>query len=97
MKGKNYKWYTQKLIKSNFLMKYVNKSFIDDLSKLDNVLIIHLGKAVEEVLDKLVDENIIKEDEILKGFQHPSGANGHRLVQLEENKLSMINIIKNKF
>lgn len=97
VKGKNYTGHTPKLIKSDFLMKYVHENFIEDLNKLNNVLIIPLGKAVEEVLDKLVDENIIEEESILKGFPHPSGANGHRLVQLEENKLSMINIIKNKF
>lgn len=97
VKGKNYTGHTPKLIKSEFLMKYVYENFIEDYRKLDDVLIIPLGKAVEEVLDELVIKNIIKEEQILKGFPHPSGANGHRLVQLEENKESMINIIKDKF
>ncbi len=97
VKGKNYTGHTPKLIKSKFLMKYVYENFIRDLNKLDNVLIIPLGKAVEEVLDKLVEEKLIKEENILKGFPHPSGANGHRLIQLEENKENMIQIIKNRF
>ncbi len=97
VKGKNYTGHTPKLIKSEFLMKYVYENFIEDLNKLDNVLIIPLGKAVEEVLDKLVEQSLIKKENILKGFPHPSGANGHRLAQLEENKENMINIIKSKF
>ncbi|MGX4599691.1 hypothetical protein [Faecalimicrobium sp. JNUCC 81] len=97
VKGKNYTGHTPKLIKSEFLMKYVYENFIEDFNKLNDVLIIPLGKAVEEVLNELVSENIIKEGQILRGFPHPSGANGHRLVQLEENKEIMISIINDKF
>lgn len=97
VKGKNYTGHTPKLIKSEILMKYIYENFIDDLNKLNDVLIIPLGKAVEEVLDKLVEQSLVKEENILKGFPHPSGANGHRLIQLEENKENMIKIIKNRF
>lgn len=97
VKGKNYTGHTPKLIKSEFLMKYVYENFIEDFNKLNDVLIIPLGKAVEEVLNELVSENIIKEGQILRGFPHPSGANGHRLVQLKENKEIMISIINDKF
>lgn len=97
VKGRNYTGHTPKLIKSEFLMKYIYDNFLEDYSKLDDVLIVPLGKAVEEVLDELVSKNIIKEEQILRGFPHPSGANGHRLVQLEDNKESMISIIKDKF
>ncbi|WP_042273785.1 hypothetical protein [Faecalimicrobium dakarense] len=97
LKGKNYTGHAPKLIKSEFLMKYVYENFLEDYKKLDNVLIIPLGKAVEEVINELIIKNIIKEEQILRGFPHPSGANGHRLVQLKENKESMISIIKDKF
>ncbi len=97
VKGKNYTGHTPKLIKSEILMKYIYENFIDDLNKLNDVLIIPLGKAVEEVLDKLVEQSLVKEENILKGFPHPSGANGHRLIQLEENKENMIKIIKDRF
>lgn len=95
VKGKNYTGHTPKLIKSEFLMKYVNKNFIDEFSNLDDVFIIPLGRAVEEVLENLISRNIIKEEQVLKGFPHPSGANVNRLIQLEENKESMIKIIEN--
>lgn len=94
VKGKNYTGHTPKLIKSDFLMKYVNENFIEEFSNLDDVFIIPLGRAVEEVLENLISRNIIKEEQVLKGFPHPSGANVNRLVQLEENKESMIKIIK---
>jgi len=98
VKGKNYSGHTPKLIKSKFLMKYVYKNFVDELRKLDNsdnILIIPLGIAVEEALYKLCENNIISENQILKGFPHPSGANVNRMVQLEANRENMIQIIKN--
>ena len=72
---------------------------IDEINKIDNfedVLLIPLGRAVEEVLCKLKDENLIKENQILMGFPHPSGANVNRLVQLEQNKEEMINFLKKR-
>ena len=80
-------------------MKYIYDNFIDEINKIDNfedVLLIPLGRAVEELLWKLKDENIIKENQILMGFPHPSGANVNRLVQLEQNKEEMINFLKKR-
>lgn len=97
VKKQNYTGHTPKLLKSNFLMKYIYDNFINEINKIDdfeNILLIPLGKAVEEILCKLKDEGFIKENQILKGFPHPSGANVNRLVQLEENKESMIDFIK---
>lgn len=100
VKKQNYTGHTPKLLKSNFLMKYIYNNFINEIQALDNfedILLIPLGKAVEEVLCKLKDEGLIKENQILMGFPHPSGANVNRLVQLEENKENMINFIKKPY
>ena len=78
-------------------MRYVRENFVQELKALDNykeVLLIPLGKAVEEVLGELGEEGIIDERQILKGFPHPSGANVNRLKQLEENKETLIGQIK---
>lgn len=78
-------------------MKYVYENFIEEIKSLDdfeNILLIPLGKAVEEVLFKLKEEGFISERQILKGFPHPSGANVNRIPQLKENKESMIKKIK---
>lgn len=95
----NYTGHTPKLIKNEFLMKYVYENFIDEFKGLDNykeVLLIPLGKAVEEVLCKLSNQGIISENQILFGFPHPSGANGGRKVQFETNKQKMMELIKLK-
>ena len=93
-RGNNYTGHSPKLMKSEFLMKYVYENLIENIEKLGDVLIIPLGKAVEEVLDDLVNKNIIEKDQILRGFPHPSGANAHRLTQLRDNKENMIKIIE---
>ncbi|WP_290062740.1 hypothetical protein [Paraclostridium bifermentans] len=97
VKKQNYSGHTPKLLKSEFLMKYVYENFIKELKDIENfkdILLIPLGKAVEEVLHKLSEEGIINTSQILKGFPHPSGANVNRLAQLEENKEDLINQIK---
>ena len=43
-------------------MKYI-RNFINEIHQIDNfedILLIHLGKTVEEVFCKLKDENLIK-------------------------------------
>lgn len=100
VKKQNYSGHTPKLIKSDLLMKYVYENFIQELRSLDNfkdILLVPLGRAVEEVLVKLEEEGIINENQILKGFPHPSGANVNRIPQLQKNKDEMIKFIKNKF
>lgn len=97
VKGKNYTGHTPKLIKSDFLMKYVNESFIEEFNKLENVFVIPLGSAVEEVLNTFIDNGILNEKQVLKGFPHPSGANVNRVVQLENNKEYLKEKIKNYF
>ena len=48
-KGNNYTGHSPKLMKSEFLMKYVYENLIENIEKLGDVLIIPLGNAVEEV------------------------------------------------
>ena len=99
VKKENYTGHTPKLIKNEFLMKYVYDNFINEFKRLENsedVLLIPLGKAVEEILLKLQDDNIIGENQILLGFPHPSGANVNRVKQFEENKNDMEKFIKEK-
>lgn len=98
VKGQNYSGHTPKLLKSRFLMNYVRNNFVEELSNLDNpkdVLIIPLGRAVEDVLLEQCSEGILSENQILIGFPHPSGANVNRAVQFNENKQKMIYQIEN--
>lgn len=92
VKGKNYTGHTPKLLKNEMLMSYVYQYFLDDYTSLKQskeVILIPLGKAVEEVLLHLAEEGKIEREQILTGFPHPSGANVNRLKELEKNKEDM--------
>lgn len=91
--GNNYTGHSPKIFKSELLLKYVNQYFYPQVELLKEALIVPLGKCVEEVLWALIDKRIIEERQCLMGFPHPSGANGHRLIQFSKNKESMKNII----
>ncbi|MDO5291806.1 MAG: hypothetical protein Q4F05_03545 [bacterium] len=93
VKGANYSGHTPKLLKSEFLMKYIYENFLEEYNQLQcpkEVLLIPLGRAVEEVLVRLSDEGKVERNQILLGFPHPSGANVNRLSQLRENKPEMM-------
>jgi len=84
--NKNYTGSNPKILDSEVLKTYLKKYFYKEVEKLPNTLIIPLGKAVEEVLELMISEKLIKKEQCLLGFPHPSGANGHRKKQFEENK-----------
>ena len=89
--GKNYNGHNPDILCNELLLKYIQKYFISEINELQNVVIIPLGKAVEEVLTYLIDNSIINNNyTILFGFPHPSGANGHRKEIFENNKKKLI-------
>lgn len=99
VKGSNYSGHTPKLMNTEFLMKYVYENFVDELKMLKNsndIILIPLGKAVEEALLKLADNGLLNEKNILKGFPHPSGANVNRVKQFNNNKDYMIKFLEDK-
>lgn len=95
--NKNYTGSNPRILDNEVLRNYLRNYFYKEVEKLPNVLIIPLGKAVEEVLEVMINENLINRDQCLLGFPHPSGANGHRKKQFEENKDRLLNIIDNYF
>lgn len=97
VKNKNYTGFGPKILDNEILKSYLEKYFYKEVEKLSNALIIPLGKAVEEVLELMISMNLIKREQCLLGFPHPSGANGHRKIQFEENKENLIKIIDEYF
>ena len=95
--NKNYTGSNPKIMDNEILYSYVKRYFYNEIEKLPNVLIVPLGKAVEEVLKKMIKDNLIKEEQCLLGFPHPSGANGHRKRQFEENKMKLLSIVEQYF
>ncbi|MDE5539778.1 MAG: hypothetical protein K2J20_04760 [Bacilli bacterium] len=94
---KNYTGFNPKILDSEILKSYLKKYFYKEVESLPNALIIPLGKAVEEILELMISENLIKREQCLLGFPHPSGANGHRQKQFAANKEKLLSIIDNYF
>lgn len=94
---KNYTGSNPKILEDEVLYSYTKKYFYNEVEKMQNVLIIPLGKAVEEVLEFMIGEGIMKKEQCLLGFPHPSGANGHRKKQFDENKEILLNKINDYF
>ncbi len=94
---KNYTGSNPKILENDVLYSYVKKYFYKEIELLPNALIVPLGKTVEEVLRRMISEGIIRSNQCLFGFPHPSGANGHRVKQFEANKENLKNIIDKYF
>lgn len=87
--GKNYTGHSPNILKNLTLMSFVEETFLDEVNRLKNALIVPLGKSVEAVLEHFAAKGFIENDRILWGFPHPSGGNGHRAKQFETNKEAM--------
>lgn len=97
VEGKNYTGHKPKMLRSELLTKYIKEYFYPQVEALNHALFIPLGKSVEEVFNELIKCGVLRKEQCLKGFPHPSGANGHRLIQFEKNKEHMKKTIKNYF
>lgn len=95
--NKNYTGSNPKIMDSKILYDFTKKYFYKEVKCLSNTLIIPLGKAVEEILQQMIKEKLIKKEQCLLGFPHPSGANGHRKSQFKENKDKLLYIIEEYF
>lgn len=95
--NKNYTGSSPKIMNNETLYSYVKKYFYKEVEKLPNTLIIPLGKAVEEILEQMIKDGLIKEGQCLLGFPHPSGANGHKKSQFEENKKNLLHKVDEYF
>ncbi|MBF6634137.1 MAG: hypothetical protein ITG06_08665 [Planococcus sp. (in: Bacteria)] len=87
--GKNYSGSTPNLLKNDMLKKYITEKFATELENLQDALIIPLGVNVSNALQYLSEQGMVAPGNILSGFPHPSGGNGHRHRQFAENKAAM--------
>ena len=85
-KGANYNGHSPKPLRHPALREMLYQLLAEDIRNTGNCLILPLGKAVEEMLEHVVAKNLISAHRILTGFPHPSGANGHRIRQYQEQK-----------
>lgn len=87
----NYTGHKPALTGSPFLYNMAQHTIASELYNKHNTLIIPLGKTVESVMRKWLDENNqqASTNRCLWGFPHPSGANGHRHVQFDQAREAM--------
>ncbi|MFE1245119.1 hypothetical protein ACFW35_13385 [Fictibacillus sp. NPDC058756] len=95
--GKNFSGTTPNILKNDILKHYVTECFAVEMAALDNPLIIPLGVNVSNVLNYLAEKQLLNSSNILSGFPHPSGGNGHRHKQFAENKDVMKEMLRNYF
>lgn len=90
--GQNFNGSRPNILRTEILLQSVKSTFMNDIARLENPLIIPLGVNVSSVL-----EFYCKNKPLLKGFPHPSGSNGHRHRQFRENKEDMRRQIEKYF
>ena len=88
-KGRNYNGSSPGIHANSMLKKYTEAYFPGNIEGIEETLMVPLGVNVQKVLEGLMAKGLIKEHQLLRGFPHPSGGNGHRLHQFAENKERM--------
>lgn len=87
IKGKNYTGHQPPIDRSSLLRHYAYAEFPAELTHITPPsLIIPLGKTADHVISRLAKEDKLPNHTYLTGFPHPSGANGHRVRQLQRQK-----------
>ncbi|WP_422449132.1 MULTISPECIES: hypothetical protein [unclassified Endozoicomonas] len=77
--GKNYSG-TPSMLKTPILKQMVDDCLANEVQQLSpETLFIPLGSKVEEVLRYLVKREVLREQQLLSGMPHPSGANAERI------------------
>lgn len=84
-KDKNYTGHTPTIEQSDLLKQYAYEISPNELAQITSpALVIPLGKTTENVIQNIQIKNDLHT--YLFGFPHPSGANGHREKQFQQNK-----------
>ncbi|MGN7359066.1 hypothetical protein ACTHPF_17360 [Paenibacillus sp. SAF-054] len=88
VQGRNYGGSSPDMLASPLLRREAAAS-AEKLLTLPDALLIPLGRAVERILSRMAEQGQMQEERILRGFPHPSGANGHRHRQFLEQQEGM--------
>jgi hypothetical protein len=89
--GKNYTGSHPSILGHPYFKQQIESLFVSEMNQLnEDAIIIPMGKAVSIALKTLENQGLIKQNHILYGFPHPSGANGHRFSQFASHKEEFI-------
>jgi hypothetical protein len=84
--GKNYAGQNPKPVGHPFLRAMLERLCAPELASVPNALIVPLGRAAEEALEYLTALGLLREGRWLRGFPHPSAANGPRKAEFSRTK-----------
>lgn len=95
--GRNYTGHSPEPLKHPELRRYVEYLLADELRNVPQALIVPLGKSVRSIMDHLIEAGHVDRRRCLLGFPHPSGANGHRQREFNEQRQELRRIVENWF
>jgi hypothetical protein len=87
--GKNYGGGSPRFSQEPILSAFVDQVLAANLAFVPEALVIPLGKAVSEAVNRVAGAGHVDPERVLLGFPHPSGANGHRKRQYEERRTDL--------
>jgi len=86
VRGRNYTGATPHLLGHPVLRNVAERVFAERVNRVRGALIIPLGKVASDVAEHLAAKGVLDRGRLLAGFPHPSGANGHRVREYDENR-----------
>lgn len=76
--GANYSG-SPSMLTTPMLLDQLRSGFAKEVAALPNALFVPLGPKVSEAVELLVREGMVKDERLLSGLPHPSGANAERI------------------
>lgn len=70
------------MIRNPFLRPFLYDHFVDEVRLLPDAVFFGLGPKVHPVLDQLVQNGVIRPEQVASGLLHPSGNNTYRIAYL---------------
>lgn len=84
--GQNYRGYGPSLLQVPRLVQWVVENLSRELASVPEAVIVPLGRVADEAVEFLNRRGLIDLSRCLRGFPHPSGANGHRKPEFEAGR-----------
>ena len=95
--GKSHSGHRPTLLREPVLRDIIHTDLTEELAQVPDALVIPLGRCVNAVVEDLVGNDMLDRRRCLIGFPHPSGLNGHRVVQFSEKRLELSRAVKDWF
>lgn len=70
------------MTKHPLLRKYLLENFAAEVEELKDAVFVGLGPQVQKILDRLIQERVLKTDRVVGGMLHPSGNCTYRIKYL---------------